>query len=49
MLSILNKLTLPKELQKKCDKLCVLDKKLKHSNNKTKQKSNIKTFVGAGN
>jgi len=47
MLSILNKLTLQKELQNFVTNNVFLDKKLKH-NNKTK-KSNIKTLTGAGN
>jgi len=37
MLSILNKLTLKKDLQKFVTNKVLLDKKLKHNNNKTKK------------
>jgi len=48
MLSILNKYTLKKELQKFVKNNVLLNKKQKQNNNKTK-KSNIKTLAGAGN
>jgi len=39
MLSILNKWTLKNKNKTFCDKYCVLDKKVKHNNNKTKNQT----------
>ena len=48
MLSILNKLTLQKELTNFVTKGVFLDKKRKINNNKSNKKSNIKSLAGDG-
>jgi len=48
MLSILNKLTLPKDLQNIVTNNVFMDKKVKTQQQQNK-KSNLKTLAGAGN